>query len=271
MDTLKIHGFSTGQIQVKSKFLRPEPQNLLGSLRSFLDRQYSAPLPVWCWLIEHPSGLIVVDTGLTCTARSNWFSRTQTRLHYTEHDRLSRQMQRAGFDPAQVRVLILTHLHIDHDRGMGDFPEAHLLVSARELRDYRSPLARLMGYSAPTWKSVPHAAPFLPLAHGPFRESADVMGDGRVLLLPTPGHTPGHLSVLVRQPGHDILLAGDLTYSEQDLRTGRLGGIVPSPHIHRKSMRQVRQLAQLRPLIYLPSHDPDSLRRLQRNQPFSLT
>lgn len=101
----------------------------------------------------------------------------------------------------------------------------------------------------------------------PFASSFDVMGDGRILLLPTPGHTVGHQSVLVRQPEANVLLAGDLSYSQQALLEGTFGGILPAAAPHRRSMEQVRGYARQRSLVYLPSHDPESLQRLQGGVP----
>lgn len=263
MNTLKIHGLTTGHIQVKTGFLRPEPKNVLGNLLSLVQPTYTEPLPVWCWVIEHPLGLTLVDTGMNEQAAQNWFGRTQTRIHFRPENRLTVQIEGAGLNPADVTTVIFTHLHIDHDRAAGDFPQARLLVSARELRDYLGNTARLLGYSPPTWRHAPQPVYFAPSLVGPFSASFDVFGDGRLLLLPTPGHTPGHLSVLIRQPEKDVLLAGDLTYSQADLQRGRLGGFLFHPGPHRRSMYKVRQLAQQKPLIYLPSHDPESLARLQ--------
>ncbi|GAA5504389.1 N-acyl homoserine lactonase AttM [Deinococcus xinjiangensis] len=270
MKPLPISGFTIGHIQVKTQFLRPEPQNILGSLKALRDKEFLPPVPVWCWVIEHPLGIVVVDTGQDELARSNWFGRTQTRIHYRPADRLAAQMMRAGVDPAQVRTLIFTHLHIDHDRGAGDFPEALLLASSTEIRQYTSPFAALLGYSPPVWAKPPQEVSFGGPALGPFAVSHDVYGDQRIMLLPTSGHTAGHLSVLIRQPEVDVLLAGDLTYTQQDLLTGRLGGFLTAPASQRQAMEKVRQLASAKPLIYLPSHDPESLTRLQNAETLPL-
>jgi len=97
----------------------------------------------------------------------------------------------------------------------------------------------------------------------PFTESLDVMGDGSLTLLPTPGHTAGSVSLLIRRARRPpLLLAGDLTYGADILQRGQLPGVG-----HRRQLAEstgkVRALAGQQPgLIVLPAHDPAAARRL---------
>jgi len=99
-----------------------------------------------------------------------------------------------------------------------------------------------------------------PAVHG-FPGSWPVTSDGSVLALPTPGHSPGHTSVLVRRPEGDVLLAGDVTYDLPALQAERAQGFIADVAQHRVTLRRVRALVDSG-AAYLPSHDPESPARL---------
>jgi N-acyl homoserine lactone hydrolase len=86
---------------------------------------------------------------------------------------------------------------------------------------------------------------------------------GDVLIVPTPGHTPNHVSVLV-SGSPSFFLAGDTSYTERLLLEGKVDGVSPDIKIARRTLNQIMALAEERPLVYLPSHDPESLFRLQQ-------
>ena len=85
---------------------------------------------------------------------------------------------------------------------------------------------------------------------------------GDVLIVPTPGHTPHHVSVVVcGDPSY--LLAGDTSYNEALLLAGKVDGVSPDPGVTRRTHARILALAQERPLVYpCPSHDPESASRL---------
>jgi glyoxylase-like metal-dependent hydrolase (beta-lactamase superfamily II) len=94
------------------------------------------------------------------------------------------------------------------------------------------------------------------------------MGDGSLALLPTPGHTPGSVSLLVRRPGMPpLLLAGDLTYGTEILQRGQVPGVGRRRQLT-DSSRKVLALAQQCPgLVILPAHDPGAAQRLLESGP----
>jgi glyoxylase-like metal-dependent hydrolase (beta-lactamase superfamily II) len=97
----------------------------------------------------------------------------------------------------------------------------------------------------------------------PFTEALDVMGDGSLTLLPTPGHTAGSVSLLVRRAGRPpLLLVGDLTYGADILQRGQLPGVGSRRRLA-ESSRKVLALAGQQPgLVVLPAHDPTAAQRL---------
>lgn len=98
----------------------------------------------------------------------------------------------------------------------------------------------------------------------PFSQGHDIFGDGSLVLLPTPGHTPGSLSLLVRRQGRPpLLMVGDLTYDDQLLLDGKLPGVGDKRQM-RSAVDVVNQLRRNLPgLVVLPAHDPGAAARLE--------
>jgi glyoxylase-like metal-dependent hydrolase (beta-lactamase superfamily II) len=94
-----------------------------------------------------------------------------------------------------------------------------------------------------------------------FPGSWPVTRDGSVIALPTPGHSVGHTSFLVRRTEGDVLLAGDVTYDLPALETQRDQGFIADVEQHHVTLRRVLSLVETG-VAYLPSHDPESPKRL---------
>jgi len=241
---------STGTVQI-----RPEhPYGSRSPMYWWLltSRQWTPPRPVNVYVIEHARGLILFDTGQDRASVTDdhyfpgglvgYLYGRLARFDIGEQDTLSAQLATLGYAPADVGTAILSHLHQDHIGGLPELADADVLVSAAEWAELSRPAPELRGFLRSHiqlpglhWRQVtmqPADDPSL----GPFTESLDLMGDGSLVLLPTPGHTAGSVSLLVRR-GHRRQLA--------------------------ESTGKVRALAERQPgLIVLPAHDPTAARRL---------
>jgi glyoxylase-like metal-dependent hydrolase (beta-lactamase superfamily II) len=222
---------------------------------------WSEPLPVLAWAIEHPEGVIVVDTGERAGVRDSPFAR----FAVTPEDELGPGLRAAGLDPADVRTVVLTHLHGDHINGLGHLPAARVLVSAAEVEAARTPLARVV--QRVTHQPLPE--PFAPVeltfdgpAAGAFAHSHPLTAAADVLVVPAPGHTPGHSAVLVVEDDLHRLIAGDSSYDEAQLLDRHVDAVSPSATVARATMDVILRHAALHPTVYLPSHDPASAARL---------
>lgn len=102
---------------------------------------------------------------------------------------------------------------------------------------------------------------------GPFPHTAPLMDDGSIVLVSTPGHSPGHLSVVVETEGEAFFLAGDASYTEALMRSGSVDGVSRDERAARTTLRQIKNYLDDTGAIYLPSHDPDSSARLAAAQP----
>ena len=97
----------------------------------------------------------------------------------------------------------------------------------------------------------------------PFTESYDLMGDGSLVLLPTPGHTYGAMSLLVRRgPKSPLLLVGDLTYGTDILERGDVPGVGVRRQLQESSKRVMALRKSMPDLVVLPAHDPTAAQRL---------
>jgi glyoxylase-like metal-dependent hydrolase (beta-lactamase superfamily II) len=242
-------------------------------------RRWTPPQAINVYVIEHARGLILFDTGqdrASVTDR-DYFPGGLTGLIYDrlarfdigEQDTLTAQLATLGYAPADVDTAILSHLHQDHIGGLAELTGADVLVSAAEwaelskagpeLRGFLRSHIRLPGLR---WRQVtPEAANDPGLA--PFTQALDVMGDGSLMLLPTPGHTAGSMSLLVRRTSRPpLLLAGDLTYGADILQRGQVPGVGNRRQLA-ESSRKVLALAGHQPgLVVLPAHDPAAAQRL---------
>jgi N-acyl homoserine lactone hydrolase len=121
----------------------------------------------------------------------------------------------------------------------------------------------------PEW-FAPRLVDFLDRPYGPFAHSLTLTQGGDVVLVPTPGHTRGHLSVVVQETDRAVVLAGDTSYTQGLLLAHALDGVGPDELQEHATHRRILQLAQSMPTVYLPTHDPESAERLAQRQVLSV-
>jgi glyoxylase-like metal-dependent hydrolase (beta-lactamase superfamily II) len=98
---------------------------------------------------------------------------------------------------------------------------------------------------------------------GAFTRSHALSADGRIVAVGTPGHTPGHISVIcVEDSGRHVMLAGDATDTLEQLHALRADAIGPDPKVHVATLETILAHCAQHPTVYLPSHDPESAARL---------
>lgn len=268
---LRIHPIRTGTVAVKERQLHGRGPGRARVLATMLDRRWTGALPILAWLIEHPEGLILVDTGETAeVARRGhypaWqpYFRVAVRARVEPQEEVGPQIEALGFSTTEVRWVVLTHLHGDHTGGLKYFAGSRILVTGAELAVAGGTMGKLRGYlphRLPGWFD-PAPVEFGDRPLGPFPRTHALTEAGDVVLVPTPGHTPGHMSVAVDAGERLILLAGDTSYTQELMLDGTADGVTDDPGAARRTLGLVRELAAARPTVYLPSHDPDAVRRL---------
>jgi len=269
---VKVHAVQTGLVRIRRRQVEPVASGIRRRLDTLRDRTWSDWLPIHAWLIEHPSGPIVVDTGETARVgepgylpRWHPWYRFGVGFRVAPEEEIGPQLARLGFDPAAVRTLVLTHLHLDHADGLAHFPGARVLVSAAERRAASGLRGRLDGYLPDHWPpgARMETLNLEPDATGAFRATAPIAEGVRAVA--TPGHTPGHVSVVV-DGDPPILIAGDVTYRLDLLMDGRIDGVAPDDAQAHESVVRVRAFVQSTGAVCLPTHDPGSAGRLATAQ-----
>src|SRR4051794_2002431 len=260
---MKIHALSTGSVQVKQSFLFAGT-GIRRQLNLFLPDEWSEPLPIHVWLVEHEDQVILVDTGETANAKNVPFAR----MHVRREQELPGALAAAGLDLGAVMQVVFTHLHGDHMDGAVHV-RAPLLVHDKELSFAHSASSRLaqrlLRQPLPQVEFQPVKLDDGPF--GAFERSKALTADGRVVAVATPGHTPGHISVIcVDDQGNHVLLAGDASDTLEQLRARRPDAIAPKPKVHVQTLDRILAHGREHPTVYLPSHDPGSAARLEERE-----
>lgn len=270
---MKIHAIQTGSVRIKTAQVEGRGRGLRRRLGVLTDRQWTDWLPTYAWVIDHPEGVIVVDTGqgthlLEARKSLHPYMRWEVAFRVEHDEEIGPQLRTLGVGPRDVRRVVLTHLHADHDGGLAHFPQAQILVSRGELRAASGWIGWVRGYLPHRWPSWFDPVPLdlSTQAFGPFVASTRLTRAGDVVAVGTPGHTADHLSVVVEDQETTYLLAGDTSYDERLMLAGRIDGVSVDDDVSGATLRAIRRLARDRPTVYLPTHDPESAVRLARRR-----
>lgn len=241
-------------------------------------------LPINVFVLEHREGLVLFDTGLDPkivsdpnyinSAIGRFFLRRIFRLHIGPEESLRNKLNALGYNVSDVAKVVVSHLHFDHVGGISAVPQAELLVNKDEWQQLSAPhpeyewiLREHIELPGANWRPIEFAPTDDPVL-APFGAAHDVMGDGSMVLLPTPGHTPGSMSMLVRDMGlPPLLMVGDLTYQRDLMMKDQVPG-TGNAEVLRSSYAKVRKLIeQLPELVVLAAHDfgaEDALREASK-------
>jgi N-acyl homoserine lactone hydrolase len=202
-----------------------------------------------------------VDSGETADARNNPFAR----FELVREQELPGAMAAAGLSLDDVSEVILTHHHGDHVDGLVHV-RAPVTINDAELDfangAFPSFMRRVLRQPLPAgFAPSPFALDGGPF--GGFARSRALSSDGRIVAVETPGHTPGHISVIcVDDEERHVMLAGDVTDTLEQLEARRADAIGPDPKAHVATLETIMAHCREHPTVYLPSHDPDSAARL---------
>jgi N-acyl homoserine lactone hydrolase len=269
---MRIHAIQTGRVRVKQAQVEGRGHGLIRQLQPILSRQWAEWVPVLAFAIEHPEGVIVVDTGSGAHLKSlpRWhpYFQFSVRFDIEPEQEIGPQLKDLGIGVRDVKTVVLTHLHVDHDGGLAHFPHSRILADRDEIARTAGIAGAIRGYLPQRWPRWfdPKPLAWRPLRQGPFARGAPITETGDVIAVPTPGHTPSHVSVIVRDEDRQVFLAGDASYLEATMRRGAVDGVSPDESIARTTLADIRKLCAEIPTVYLPAHDPQTAERLRERR-----
>jgi N-acyl homoserine lactone hydrolase len=209
MSRVRVHQLSAGSIVTNKGALNNRDWGV----------PYEHPNPMY--VLEHPRGLVLFDTGMNHRGLANpdgWWGEAVRGLEVrvVEKDCMPAQLAALGMSPRDVKYVVISHLHFDHAGEMESFPDATFIVRASELRYAWWPdphmrhvyiLDDLVNTRRFSYVEVPDLVDF------------DLFGDGSIVCIPTPGHTPGHQSAIldVEDRPSKVVLCGDACYLTDNL------------------------------------------------------
>jgi glyoxylase-like metal-dependent hydrolase (beta-lactamase superfamily II) len=182
------------------------------------------------------------------------------------------QLRKRGLEPGEIPIVVMTHMHLDHTSAISEFPGSTFIVSEAEWQEAahgRSPL--LNGYRrahfdyAFEYRTVSFDRANID-SYASFGRTFDLFGDGSIRLAYTPGHSPGHMSVIAHLTENDFIIGGDAMYV-----AGQLDGSEPLPprpadsHNLRSSLQELRLFRNQFPdAVITPGHDPEFYARVEQ-------
>lgn len=245
----------------------------LGALGIGVPAERKIDVPIVAFALEHPTaGLVLVDTGFDHSIAQGPADERSRNLGplgrlmargvvMRPEQTVAAQLRAAGADPAEVRLVVMTHLHFDHASALRDFPAATVLVSGPEWSAAWARGSSLHGYSTaqldrrPQYRTIDFSADPA-RARGPFERTLDVFGDGSLTLAATPGHSAGHLSPILRLGGREALITGDAAYTLATLREGRRPWRSEDPKAFEHSLSQLQAYDREHPeALVIVGHD----------------
>jgi N-acyl homoserine lactone hydrolase len=228
---------------------------LTGDMSLFLPGQSGrVEVPVPSFLIEHPRGRVVFDTGLHPATQHEPEARLGPlakifEVRFGPGEELTSRLEALDLDPGRVDFLINSHLHFDHAGGNAQLPNARLVLQRREWDAACDADLRARNGFDPADFDLGQS---LLTVDGEY----DLFGDGRVVCIPTWGHTPGHQSLRVALDSGPVILTGDACYLRRTLEDLILPGVVHDAEAMLASLHHLRDLEQRGGRLIF-GHDPE--------------
>jgi glyoxylase-like metal-dependent hydrolase (beta-lactamase superfamily II) len=211
--------------------------------------------PYFMYVVMHPEGTVLFDSGAHPDLASDPESRlgpaaADFDMRLSADDHIERRLGTIGLSPGDIDVVVQSHLHFDHAGGLGWLTHAPILVQRSELDFARHP---------PVYQELIYVqADFgMDLKWRELEGEHDVFGDGRVTVIPTPGHTKGHQSLLVRLEEETVFLLADAAYLLDKMRSRSLPGILWSPDAMIASWDRIEEIEQWERARLLTTHALD--------------
>ncbi|KAE8385679.1 beta-lactamase-like protein [Aspergillus alliaceus] len=278
-DAVQLTFFSTGTLRIRPTMRSQSASSfaLLRRIKSLCDRRWTEPFPVGVFLIRHPEGLFLMDTGQSPRCidtgpppRLALFKGRHSEFTIQRQEGILEQLHKHGIRAADLKSVILSHHHKDHIGGLHDLlteaPNLPVYISRQNWEAFgKHPLlASMEGATSNPWPKcfTPRKIDFESHPVGPWQQSYPLTEDGKIVIVDTSGHAPGHISVIVygddeSEGGGKVtyFLPGDATFSLDLLEKEDPGGVNEDPKRAVQTLKTINEFARGTDVVVLPSHD----------------
>ena len=249
-DDLRLYFFTCGSLKTQLQYIK---------MNEGLGDPYEVPVPFF--LITHPRGNVLFDGGnaleVAQDARGHWGAVVDAyEPVMSEDDFVVNQLQAMDVDPASVRYVVQSHLHLDHSGAIGHFPNAEYVVQRSELEyAYTPDWFQVPAYIRPDFDREDVQWLFL---DGDHDDGYDLFGDGTIKTLFTPGHAPGHTSLIVTlEDTGSMMLTADACYTRDHYDNAALPGLIHSASDVARSVRKIHRTVDQLEATVVTGHDPE--------------
>jgi glyoxylase-like metal-dependent hydrolase (beta-lactamase superfamily II) len=218
--------------------------------------------PYFVYVVKHPEGVVLFDSGAHPELAADPASRMgagaeEFVVKVGPEDRIERALERIGMEPADVDLVIQSHLHFDHAGGLYAFPGTPVMVQRAEHEFAEDPPA--------DQRDIYIADDFAPVTDWRLLDGdEDVFGDGRLTVIATPGHTKGHQSLLVRlDDGRAIFLLADAAYLLAKMRARRPPAVIWEEAAILETWDRIEALEREHDAFLITTHDLDYEERIE--------
>ena len=248
---IKLYAFSTGTMTIKKGIFAPGK-----------DDDAKIKVPIQCFLIIHPKGKVLVDTGIEIEVgidpQGYWGNAAKSfRPSISPSEGLTTQLKSLGYSNEDIEYVILSHLHMDHAGGLKGFPYSNIFVQEKEMKSAQKPESEIKGYYRRDWD--------YPLLYSLLKGRKDLFGDGTIVIEPLPGHTDGMQVVILDLPkSGKIVLASDAAAMLENLNDGVIARNIQNKDDYQRSIQFLRNLKEQGALI-ICGHDPEQWENLKKS------
>jgi glyoxylase-like metal-dependent hydrolase (beta-lactamase superfamily II) len=240
---VKIHALCTGTVAVKTNFRTKKGVGELAKLNILLDKHYTE------YYLAKESGFIRYQFKHAC------------KFNIDPKDELNYQFEKVNLKLDDVKLVVLTHMHLDHTDGLKFFPKQEIIVGDFEFNHPNNN----MPSTYPSWFK-PNNVKYQQNRIDVFNEAYPITASEDLLYIPTPGHTLGHSSIVFKTDDFDIIFAGDSSYNQGQVINGELAGVNADYKKTRQTYKNLIDYATKRKTIYLPTHDENAGQRLANKE-----
>lgn len=263
-EKIKVHILRCGEVGVDPAVpFRDVSKNPIAYTGICRSKRLRIWLPVTAYLIEHPKGKVLIDTGWHRDVRVNPIKHLSPLLYMASKPRLSEgqavneQLKKINIETNELDYVFVTHMDCDHASGLELVKDAKkIMISEEELKAINSSNIR---YANRFWNEVKIESFKMNKAQiGPFNRAYDVFGDNTILLIDAKGHTKGNFVVMVKNNDKFILLTGDCGYAKESWENLRIPGPLHNKEDMIMSLKWIKDMAHKEECIgVFATHDPE--------------